>query len=469
MTARWNDGLVLSTAHKDFWIHIGGWLQNDVVAFSQSKNTIKSLGDFQDGDFFRRVRLNMEGGFWQVGEFNTIFGFENTQRSVVSVFELWGGLKDIPLLGTVRIGRMWTPHGLEGDDTTSNRSMTFLERSSMSDAFYNQNFVTGIFQGNAILDQRLTYQSMLFVPNVAGNNSGDFFGDGEYGVVGRWTGLPYYANDGACLLHLGASGNWQHATRGNNETADPQFVRFSARPEQRDFASDFDGTTHDAALNPGDSNRLVDTGNIRADSFSIFGTEFYWMWGPLSVQAEYAFTAANAAVVGGKSVGDQWFNGGYVQVSYFLTGEHRAYDKRFGRFAGNYLVGPHTPFWFVRDENGRLNWGLGAWELAARFSYLDLNSAGNTIQGGKMDGVTLGVNWYLNPNFKIQFQYIYDNRYDLAPGVIPGYGDGLGIRTLMGFSAPRRPVQRCPLLVRSIRSEHKQGPSGDPYETTSAS
>ena len=208
---------------------------------------------------------------------------------------------------------------------------------------------------------------------------------------------------------------------------------FSARPEQRDFASDEDGTVHDGTINPGNSNRLVDTGNIQASAATVIGTEFLWIRGPFSVQAEYAFTAANAAVVGGKSVGDQWFNGGYIQLSYFLTGENRAYDKRFGRLNSNYLVGPYTPFWVVRDETRHLNWGLGAWELAARYSHLNLNSAGNVIQGGEMDGVTLGLNWYLNPNLKIQFQYVHDNRYNLAPGVVSGYVDGLGIRTQFAF------------------------------------
>jgi hypothetical protein len=42
--------------------------------------------------------------------------------------------------------------------------------------------------------------------------------------------------------------------------------------------------------------------------------------------------------------------------------------------------------------------------MAARWSYIDLNSAG--IAGGYMDEVTLGLNWYLNPFTLISFNYV---------------------------------------------------------------
>ena len=432
MTARWKDfGIYLETPHKDFYGHLGGWFQFDSVWWSQSRNTTKQLGDFEDGEFFRRVRLQADGGFWEVYEYNLILGFENTQKSIVSLFELWAGIKDVPWLGMVRVGRMVTPQGLEGDDTTTNKSMTFLERASFGEAFY-QNFSSGIWQGNSILDQRFCYQSMLYRVDL-GSNAGDFFGDGEYCAGGRLTGLPYYENDGRCLVHLGSSFTWRHATRGGNETADPQFVRFRARPEQRDFASDIDGTVHDGVLNPGNSTRLVDTGPIRSDSASVYGLEFLWINGPFSVQAEYAWAVANAAVVAGKHVDDAVFDGGYITLSYFLTGENRTYDKRLGRLSSTYIAGPFTPFWFVRDENGGFNWGIGAWEAAIRYSHLNLNGGDGAIRGGIMDGITVGLNWYLNTNFKVQFQYVHDQRYHLAPGGIPGTVDGLGIRAQFAF------------------------------------
>ncbi len=49
--------------------------------------------------------------------------------------------------------------------------------------------------------------------------------------------------------------------------------------------------------------------------------------------------------------------------------------------------------------------GIGAWEIAARWSMLDLNS--NDIRGGRMNTTTLGTNWYLNKYTKFQFNYIH--------------------------------------------------------------
>src|SRR5206468_892114 len=83
--------------------HLSGWFQFDSVWWSQSRNTTKQLGDFEDGEFFRRVRLQADGGFWEVYEYNLILGFENTQKSIVSLFELWAGIKDVPWLGMVRV------------------------------------------------------------------------------------------------------------------------------------------------------------------------------------------------------------------------------------------------------------------------------------------------------------------------------------------------------------------------------
>jgi phosphate-selective porin OprO and OprP len=130
-------------------------------------------------------------------------------------------------------------------------------------------------------------------------------------------------------------------------------------------------------------------------------------------------------------VGDLTFNGGYVSLSYFLTGENRIYDRRLGREGSTYIARPFSPFFSVRAEDGRWIWGPGAWEVAVRYSHLDLNNG--PIQGGVLDGMTVGLNWYLNTNLKVQFQYLHNNRYDLKAGQIPGNVDGFGIRTQIFF------------------------------------
>ena len=69
-------------------------------------------------------------------------------------------------------------------------------------------------------------------------------------------------------------------------------------------------------------------------------------------------------------------SGAYVQASYFLTGENRVYLRDIGGFG---RVRPLEPFYFL-PRNGLGSglgsiFGRGAWEVAARYDYLDLNSS----------------------------------------------------------------------------------------------
>ena len=112
------------------------------------------------------------------------------------------------------------------------------------------------------------------------------------------------------------------------------------------------------------------------------------------------------------------FNGGYVQVAYTLTGENRAYDKKSGCLSQVLLRHSGT----VRERrtssgmsDGGMCWGRGAWEVAARYSYTDLNSGvgATAVQGGIMDGFGIALNWYANTNLTVNTEWVWDNRYDL--------------------------------------------------------
>jgi phosphate-selective porin OprO/OprP len=176
------------------------------------------------------------------------------------------------------------------------------------------------------------------------------------------------------------------------------------------------------------------------------GLETLYVRGPLSFQAEYGWNWIDNAI-GIAPTGFNFnpaitpaqnyvFSGGYVQVAYTLTGENRAYDRARGTLAREYFRGgPFTNAWFVRDENGDLSWGWGAWEIAARYCYTNLNdgTGTNRIQGGRMDGFGLALNWYLNTNLTAMFDYVYDHRHDVPIGTIPGYTSGYGMRVQLSF------------------------------------
>ncbi len=379
MSARWDTSSAtwkLETPNKDFVFHAGYRFQLDNVYFDQNPEITQranQVGDLQDGIFFRRSRPSFDGVLWQVVEFNCELALEQVQASVPNFDEVWVGLRDIPLIGSVRIGHNKVPQGFEGDMVSSSKAMTFLERSAYTDAFY-ENFATGIWVGNSVIDQRATWSAMAYRQDNPRTNSAADFGDGAYGYTGRVTALPIYENEGRCLLHLGVSGTWR-----NNEKADPgltgpRVTRFRARPQLRDAIGDFGN-----GVNPGNTTRWVDTGVFNSTSTGVLGTELFWVLGPFSVQAEYAWAFANAAqlpAAGGvraRDIGTPDFNGGYIQLSYFITGENRIYDRRLGREGSLYQSGPYTPFWLTRAEDGGGTWGGGAWEVAASYHNPNLN------------------------------------------------------------------------------------------------
>src|SRR5207248_1397840 len=100
------------------------------------------------------------------------------------------------------------------------------------------------------------------------------------------------------------------------------------------------------------------------------------------------------------------------------------------------------PFYFV--PRGGLGSGLGsclgrgAWQVAARYEYLNLNSAalgafpavrgvagsaaGAVATAGYERDVLVGLNWYLNPNFRIQWNYTHASR-SVANPLVSGQVD----------------------------------------------
>jgi phosphate-selective porin OprO/OprP len=197
---------------------------------------------------------------------------------------------------------------------------------------------------------------------------------------------------------------------------------------------------------------MIDTGKIAVVSEYLLGTELLYIRGPFSLQAEYGWnfiygqTTINQNTTGLGPLTYYAFDGGYLQAAYTLTGENRAYDRKSGGLSRWYFgtQGPTENAFLVRDADGNLCGGKGAWEVAVRYSYTDLNSGPTGlafVNGGIMQGVSLGLNWYMNTNLTVNTEWVYNNRYDLPgalngnPGVyaIQGSTAGFGTRVQLSF------------------------------------
>jgi phosphate-selective porin OprO/OprP len=157
-------------------------------------------------------------------------------------------------------------------------------------------------------------------------------------------------------------------------------------PDQNGERFDFDSRAENAIQ----STDSVSANFANADSADTYGLEAALVYGPFSLQGEYFFMDADRN--GGNS--DLEFDGAYVQASYFLTGERRPYSAKNGAFG---RVAPKAPFDIRKGD-----WG--AWELAARYSTIDVSD--NDVLGGEMDNYTVGLNWYLSKNARIMANYI---------------------------------------------------------------
>ena len=154
--------------------------------------------------------------------------------------------------------------------------------------------------------------------------------------------------------------------------------------------------------------------------------------GPLTIQAEFTGIVITDAVQPflPPSVpvdrGTPFFYGGYVQALWFLTGEHSNYSRARAAFD---RVTPFENFYFVRSNHGEVH-GSGAWQIGARYDAINLNADG--INGGVLHGFTFGLNWYWNPNMKVQLNYDLTHRSGVGD-VPPGFINAWGLRYAMDF------------------------------------
>lgn len=419
MPGKWNHGWEATSPGKDFRVHVGGRTQFDASWFDVNDEfqTTRNV-PFNDAVNFRRARIRIDGVMYEVIEYACEYDFvnevnddpllpvnNNTAINIPAPTDLWLTIRHLPVVGNLRIGNMKPQIGME--HLTSSRFLPFMERSFMQDAFFgpfNNGFAPGFMLFNWGEQERMTWAIGGF-KNVS-NIFGSGWGDGEYDVTGRVTVLPWYACDGRSLLHLGVAGSH----RGLDDGA----VRIRSRASIRNG-------------NPGPLNPVIaDTGFFGGQGQSLIGGELAGVAGSWTFQSEYFASTVDDAVSGGVDRGNPVFHGYYAQVFYFLTGEHQAYNRRTGVFD---RVVPHENFFLVKSDCGPL-YGRGAWQIGARYSRLDLTDEG--INGGIIQDMTVGLNWFLNPNLKFQFNYVYTDR-DGVGTATDGHFHAFGTRMAFDF------------------------------------
>lgn len=380
------DGAYSATLH--------GVMQLDAAQYYQDKGLPAVLGnarDLNNGTNFRRARLGVDGKFAKNFDYSILLDFGGAGTDGAGALqELYVQYNYAPF--KIRVGAYAPNLGLE--DAASTNGSLFPERPSAAEAA----------RGLAGADRRIALQGQVVQERwiLSAAVSGAKAGDGQtfdeqLGYVARFAAVPLKGYD--WLIHVGANASVVATPAQTTALTGAYAVTIQDRPELR-----VDGT------------QLVTSGAIDAKSARHYGLEFAAQKQNFLIQGEYfdyKIDRRNAAA----GVTDPKFTGWYTEAGWVLTGEARKYNPNNFAFDAPAIAHPFDP--------KARTWG--AWELAGRYSVLDLNHhedaalAADRVRGGEQTIWTVGLNWFPNSvtKFSVDYMDVDIDRKDPAGGLVP--------------------------------------------------
>jgi phosphate-selective porin OprO/OprP len=215
-----------------------------------------------------------------------------------------------------------------------------MERAIPADFANERN--NGILLMNDFLNQKLSIQTGVFRNSDAFGN--DKKADCDIAWTSRITTLVINNIEKERLLHFGFSYSFRKP--------DKEFYDISVRPKSHL------------------SRKYISTGNIsNVETTQIINIEAAYSNGPFTVQAEYLSSSVKQKTSNISATYN--FKNYYIQASYFITKEHRPFKNSYSTW------GRLKPKHYFMNSNK----GIGAWELALRFTDTNLNF--QNIMGGR--------------------------------------------------------------------------------------
>ncbi len=394
----WKDGLHFETADKSVTLKMGGRIMWDTTWFGEDDNwkAISKpdgsgpVGAVPNGTEFRRARFYTSGTMGKHVFFKLQIEFAGGSAAKSPLFaDAYIGLKHVPGVQLLKFGRFKEYMGLE--ELTSSRYITFMERSVTSSLLPARQ--SGVGAEWLSESKRLLIESGVFMTT---NNNGRAQADGNGAFTARVAGQPF----------------WESKTN---------FIHMAGSISYRNSSVDGYRFRNDLHQDPSLGATQASDGTL------IYGMELAWNKGPLSLQGEYV----GKEITGATSVADSSLKSFYVQGSWFLTaGDGRSYKQAYAVFN---RVKPRSPLAFGGDNSG-----MGAWELALRYDWLDTtDGAFASTAGGIVNyNITTGVNWYWNNNARVMFNYVYSSLDPQGLGGNSGKMNALGVRFQIDWYAP---------------------------------
>jgi phosphate-selective porin OprO/OprP len=381
----------IATADGRASLAIGGFVQFDMGGYFQHPNQNTQFPHLNDGVNLRRGRLYFVGKFDDF-RVNITPDFGGSPDGAPTLFEAnlnYTGIKPV----TATVGYFHPFVSL--DDATFPGNTLFLERPSIINI--ERSVAAGIQRASlgANAANEDYFASAYLTGPLFGAQRPTLLNGEQVGLIGRFATRLYHDEDwnfhtefsGQMAFHPNVNAN---GTPGVSRTT----LTLADFPEQRiDF------------------NPLVSTGPLSARSASVYGGALGASWRNFLLRGEYYQISLNQSKLPGVPSPRLGFNGGYVDGGWVITGEPIPYDITRAAWARPKVDHPFSL------EDG----GIGAWEIAARYSTVSLDSnvvpgvsqsVTGGIYGGQQQIAALALSWYPNDwlRFMLQFQYVDVNK-----------------------------------------------------------
>jgi phosphate-selective porin OprO/OprP len=416
LKVKWKGAPEFSSADgKKFKFKVRGRLMTDYNGIDQDE-PITGEGDISAVEL-RRARLGVEGVVFYDWKYKFEIDFAADEVAIKDAYVAYANwIKSIEL-SEIRVGNQYVYASLE--ELTSSRFITFMERAAFTDAFLpsveaDRQIGVGVLLG----DEHWSFQTGYYGASVGSANDmpgqEDFDTDKTTWVI-RGTVAPINreVNGVNQVLHFG--GSYRHRDAGTLNCG-------SAICDGDNALYQYQAKGADLHL----ADRFVDTPQF-SDEDDMWHLEAAFVWGPFSMQGEYAQLEANGVrPFDNPAVNprvDPTYDGWYVDASLFLTGETRNYAGDEGIFDRVKVKRP------VYNGSG----GWGAWQIAGRYDVLDLSDKGAAMRaayGGGEYGVQetwlIGLNWLLTDYTAIKLQ--------VSQSKITGGNNGFAQGSLQGFN-----------------------------------
>ncbi len=309
----------------------------------------------------------------------------------------------------VKVGKQKTPFGLER--LQGDADGKFIERGLTNNLVPNRDI--GVQLHGSLADTKVDYASGVFNGVIDGNSSDSFTNSDtdnniDKEIVARIFATPFKDSPGVLQsLGLGLAGTYSDfkgSGAGVNATT-AQSVSESNLPSFRTNLGQLSFFKYRTAAAGAATGTFADGERVR------WSPQAYYYTGPFGLFGEYVAVDQEVSRTNGgvkrsnKLKNDAW----QIVGSWVLTGEEAGYTNPI----------PKRPFNFA---NGT---GIGAWEVVARYSELNIDDNAFSPRGGSQansyadprasakqaSAWAAGINWYLNRNLKIALDY-EETRFD---------------------------------------------------------